>query len=212
MTEEELFPAEALERKLNFYRTYEPNFKIFDMRKIETEGPVRNLFFGDSITWGFPLQHFFPNISILNKGIPGDSIWGMYTRLDEDVFRYSPRRVFTMAGINGIAEDENWIVEAFKFLCLKIRARGIEVVHCSMTPLREPDKWDRFQFMDKIQRINSAMKNFALAELDGFVDYYSATVDETGQLGQDCAAPDGTHITIPGYIRMAKVLRPYLLD
>lgn len=211
MTEQELFPGEFLKRKQEFYDTYEPNFRLFQMREIQSEGPIKNLFYGDSITAVFPLQNFFPNHSILNKSIPGDNVWGMYMRLEEDLFRYKPERVFVMGGINGIGEDEEMIVQAFQFLCRKIKDSGSDVVLCSMTPLREGDKWERFQFMDKIKRINSRLREWALQELDGHVDYFSATVDETGQLASECAMPDGTHITIKGYIRMAPLLKPYLL-
>ena len=208
-----MFEQEHTDSIVQFYSTYPRYAEIERFRALRAfVGSVRNIFYGDSITAAWPLHEFFPNHSLLNRGIGGDNIYGLRLRLEEDVLPYKPARVFMLIGINGIQEPEERIVAHILAVAEVLRRQQVEVGLSSILPLREPDNWDRFQYQDKIVRINAALRDASMATPGTFfLDYHAAVVDESGQLAAECAAADGTHVTFEAYCRMAEVVRPYLM-
>ena len=207
-----MFEQEHIDRIRAFFATYPRYAEIVSYRSLQPSvGQVANLFYGDSITSAWPLHEFFPNHSLLNRGIGGDSVYGLHDRMDEDVFPYRPRRVFLLVGINGIQEPAPRIVAHIQALAERLVAGGATVALSSILPLRQPDKWDRFQYQDKIVAINAELAAYAAAQGHPFLDYHAAVRDETGQLAAECAREDGTHVTFAAYCRMAEVVRPHLL-
>lgn len=208
-----MFEQKHTDGILKFYATYPRYAEIERFRKLRTSvKTVKNIFYGDSITAGWPLHEFFPNHSLLNRGIGGDNIYGLRHRLTDDVLAYSPARVFMLIGINGIDEPEARIVAHILAVANLLREQDIAVALSSILPLRSPDAWNRFQYQDKIVRINAALRE-AAARTDGyiFLDYHDAVRDESGQLAAECAEQDGTHVTFEAYCRMAEVVRPHLV-
>jgi hypothetical protein len=68
----------------------------------------------------------------------------------------------------------------------------------------------RLRCVDKILRINRRLLDWTRGEGIGFVDYYPVLTDESGQLAEPCAMPDGNHITFEAYKRMSEVVAPLL--
>lgn len=207
-----MFEQEHIDAITQFYSTYPRYAEIERFRTLrKSVNTVKNIFYGDSITSGWPLHEFFPNHSLLNRGIGGDNVYGLRHRLAEDVFPYRPARVFMLVGINGIQEPEERIVAHILAVADLLRQHGAEVGLSSILPLRAPDNGGRFQYQDKIIRVNTALSE-AAARTPGlfFLDYHAVVRDETGQLAAACAAPDGTHVTFEAYCRMAEVVRPHL--
>ena len=208
-----MFEPEKIEAIRAFYATRDRWKEILNLRTLRTKvGSVKNIFYGDSITNAWPLNEFFPNRSLLNRGIGGDNIYGLYDRLQDDVLAYRPQRVFMMIGINGIDEEKERILSHIQAVATMMKDAGIAVYLCSILPLRHPDNWNRFQYQDKIVTINAELKTWAEANVAGFLDYHSQVKDATGQLAAEHAQPDGTHITFAAYCRMAEVVRPYLAE
>lgn len=209
--EAELFSDSARAAIQGFYDSYEPAQAMRQYRVLAPEvGHVRNIFYGDSITTLWPLNEFFPGVSLLNRGIGGDSAVGMHVRLHDDVLCYTPERVFMMIGINGIEQPEDMTVARVTFVAQEMQEHGIRVWLSSICPLRSPDKWDRFQYQDRIVRINERLRQWAEQNDCGFLDYHSVLKDDDGQLRAEYARPDGTHLLFPAYIAMSKVVAPFL--
>ena len=79
-----LFDQESLREIQEFFDTRDRWRDILEYRQLSAEvGHVKNLFYGDSITDIWPLHEFFPNHSVLNRGIGGDNVNGLYLRLDK---------------------------------------------------------------------------------------------------------------------------------
>ncbi|MBR0458798.1 MAG: alpha-L-fucosidase [Victivallales bacterium] len=175
-------------------------------------GGIDNLFFGDSITARWPVVEYFPGKNVLNRGIPGDSIAGLYIRLQRDVFDWCPRRVFLMAGINGIQNHpQEYTFQSLIAITKILQERGIEVVLQSILPLRYPDKWDRFPYMDRIRWVNAQLQDWAAQNHTIYVDHFSTLVDENGQLAAQYSWEDGTHMTPLAYQRLSLNIAPFLL-
>lgn len=209
-----MFEQEHTDAIVRFYSTYPRYAEIERFRTLRPAvGTVRNIFYGDSITAAWPLHEFFPNHSLLNRGIGGDNVYGLRLRLAADVLPYVPTRVFMLIGINGIGEPEERLVAHILAVADLLRQQQIEVGLSSILPLRAPDNWDRFQYQDRIVRVNAALRE-AAAQTDGcfFLDYHAAVRDGSGQLAVECAEADGTHVTLEAYCRMAEVVRPFLVS
>jgi lysophospholipase L1-like esterase len=208
-----MFEKEHLDAIHKFYQTRERWQELQAYRRLRAStGPVKNIFFGDSITNAWPLHEFFPNYSLLNRGIGGDNIYGLYERLNDDVFPYSPDRVFMLIGINGIQEDNFRIMDHVTAVAEMIKKQGIAVYLGSVLPLRYPDNWDRFQYQGKIVELNAALQAWSKSGAAGFMDYHTLLKDDTGQLAAEYARPDGTHVTFAAYQKMSDYVRPYLAE
>lgn len=206
ITLKELFPEEECLRRKEWYLSFEPAAEKLQLRKLPPQ-KVKTVFYGDSITHAFPYQEFFPGISFLNRGIPGDNLTGLYVRLEDDLFPYQPEQVVVMAGINGITQDNDIMLAKYEAVGDLISEKGINVYFCSVLPLRHGDKWDRFQYQDKIVELNKRLKELAEWKYSGYLDYHSALLDSNGELAEEYAKADGTHIRLEGYSVMAKILR-----
>lgn len=206
-----LFPQNEIDSICSFYRSHEPATKILEYRALTSEiGHVKNLFYGDSITSAWPLHEFFPGVSILNRGIGGDNPVGLHIRLADDVFPYTPERVFMMIGINGIGAPENVLFERITHVGREIIEHGSELFLCSICPLRYPDQWNRFQYQDKIVHLNGRLREWAQVHASGYLDYHSELKDKDGQLKEEYARPDGTHLRLAAYVAMSKLVKSYL--
>ncbi len=203
----DLFPESDLKGLLEFYNTRDEWKNILQYRTLTGRiKPVENVFFGDSITWAWPLHEFFPGVSLINRGIPGDNITGLNYRVQEDVIAYAPKRAFMMIGINGIETEIKLLVARIQSVANRMTDAGIDVYACSILPLRYPDPWDRFQYQEKIVEVNAMLKEWSATHAAGFMDYHTILKDETGQLAAEYAMPDGTHLTFAAYRRMSDEL------
>ncbi len=212
MNYNELFTKESCDAIQAFYDSYEPcHALLHNYRRLKGRvGHVQNIFYGDSITAGWPLHEFFPNASVLNRGIGGDNASGLYLRMSEDVFPYTPKRVFMLIGINGINAPNERLLAQISTLATIMKERDIDVFLSSVLPLRSPDKWDRFQYQGKIVELNGMLRQWAESHSCGFMDYHSALKDDTGQLAAEYALPNGTLVLFAAYEVMSELVRPYL--
>lgn len=202
----DLFTEELRKQILSFYETYEPAQEQFKYRALPPK-KVKTLFYGASHTNGFRIQEFFPGASFLNRGIPGDTLDGLYARMDIDVFPYEPEQVVILAGTNGIHEDNGIMLRKFEALGDLMAEKNIRVFFSSIPPIRHGDRWNRFQFQDKIVELNAMLRGLARRKFAGYVDYHSVLRDEQGELRAEFAREDGTHVTFEGYRAMAEVLK-----
>ncbi len=197
-----------------FYKTSPRWQDIARYRSIREEvGRVKNLFYGDSITSVWPLHEFFPNHSVLGRGIGSDNIYGLRLRLDEDVFPYKPERVFILVGINGIEWDSKLIADNLTALGEMVAAHGAKPFLSSVLPLRRTPNCDaRIKFQGKIVEINKTLEENASKNGFGFLDYHASLRDESGEIAEDCVNPDGLHPNFNGYRRMSALVRSHLAD
>ncbi len=208
-----LFDPKIFQSTREFYNRFKRWQEVCDYRRLTQEtGHIKNLFYGDSITDVWPLHEFFPRNVILNRGIGGDNIHGLYMRLEQDVFPYTPEKVFILIGINGIEQEKKAILERTRAVVELIRERGSQVYLGSILPLRNPDNWNRFQYQEKIVEINLAQQEWCCnsGNCSGFLNFHALLRDDAGELGADYAQPDGTHLTFAAYRKMADLVRPLL--
>ena len=179
--------------------------------KAPTPEEKRVVFFGDSITDGWPLPEYFPGKPYVNRGIGGQTTAQMLVRFRQDVIALKPKAVVILAGTNDIAGNSGPTsvedIEAnYTSLAELAKANRIEVVFSSVLPVHNytPRAQEFFEQRppDKIVELNRWLKAYCAAHGCTYLDYFSAMVDKNGLLRKELA-DDGLHPNRAGYLLMA---------
>jgi lysophospholipase L1-like esterase len=174
-------------------------------------GESRVVFFGDSITEAWPLEHDFPGKPYVNRGISGQTTSQLLLRLRADVIDLGARAVVILAGTNDIAGNTGDITleeieENFESIAELARAHGVRVVFSSILPVHNytPGSEENFEPRptEKIVALNRWLEGYCRANGLVYLDYFSAMVDEHG-LMQRKLADQGLHPNAAGYAVMA---------
>ncbi len=169
-------------------------------------GEDRVVFMGDSITdiWGRGQGVFFPGKPYINRGIGGQVTPQMVLRFHQDVIALKPKVVVIMAGTNDIGGNIGpMTLEATEEYLLSMidMARGnrIRVVLASLTPVSDYIKPQTARRSpEKILALNRWIKDYAAKNDCVYLDYFSATVDDTGMFRKELTY-DGLHPNAAGY-------------
>jgi lysophospholipase L1-like esterase len=195
----------------NLKRYAEANAKLTPPAK----GENRVVFMGDSITDSWKIAEYFPGKPYVNRGISGQTTPQMLVRFQPDVIALKPKVVVILAGTNDIAGNTGPMslesIEAnYRSMAELAKANGIKVVFASILPISDYNKNAQGQQIvrsvqrkpEQILALNKWLKDYAAANKHGYLDYFSATVDDKGFLKADLAN-DGLHPHAEGYKLMA---------
>lgn len=178
-------------------------------------GARRVVFMGDSITdsWQQPrFGGFFPGRDYLDRGISGQTTPQMLVRFRPDVIDLAPAAVVILAGTNDIAGNtgpmtDDQIEGNLASMADLAKAHGIKIVLASITPTSAyhttrglPQTTVRP--LARIKAINEWIKRYASDHGDVYLDYFSAMVDESGQMRSELTLDD-LHPNAAGYAIMA---------
>jgi lysophospholipase L1-like esterase len=172
-----------------------------------TPPPGRMLFLGDSLTQFAEWAEWFPGVPVLNRGIDGDTVRGVLSRLDTAINK--PRAVSLLIGTNdigGIGEtaDPDKIADAVAELVRAIRSAAPDA------PLLVTGVMPRSaSFASAIQRLNSRLRVIAEATGATFVDVWPSLADERGEIRPEFSN-DRLHLTGEGYRVWVEALRPHI--
>lgn len=183
------------------------------------EDEARVVFFGDSITalWNSPKMPgaFFPGKPYLNRGISSQTTPQMLIRFQPDVIALKPRVVVILAGTNDIGSvtgptSLQAIEDNLISMTLLARAYDIRVVLASVLPTHDTGRDEAGNRLlhsknrppEQIKALNEWMKELASQQGYVYLDYYSAMVDDRGDLMEDLS-DDGIHPNNKGYAIMA---------
>jgi len=187
----------------------------------KTVAPAKNeqrvVFMGDSITdsWDDPRYGgFFPGKPYLNRGISGQTTPQMLIRFRRDVIELKPKLVVILAGTNDIAGNTgpttlDAIADNLSSMAELATAHGIRVVFASLLPVSDYEMRDGKPIVQTVRRppaqilaLNKWVKDYAATNHHGYLDYFSAMVDDKGFL-KDELSNDGLHPNEQGYAVMA---------
>ncbi|MBN1531457.1 MAG: G-D-S-L family lipolytic protein [Spirochaetes bacterium] len=172
---------------------------------------VRTVFIGDSITSRCELTELFGGRGVVNRGIAGDIVAGMFERADE-VARLAPESIFIMAGINdlGIKKDPDDVLRDYRKLLERLRSqspRSSIYIQSVLPIIPSRVKIDPAA----IVRVNAGL--MSLAQESGahvaFIDLHEAFSDGDGNLREDLTY-DGVHLNGAGYLRWKSCIESYL--
>ena len=172
------------------------------------------IFLGNSITDGAEWSELFGNRHIKNRGISGDTTWGVYDRLDS-ILKGKPKKIFLLIGINdlGRGQSDQYIIDGVERIVKRIKAESprTHLYLQSLLPVNpvygkfngHTSQWQR------IPGINKVLNQIAEREEVTFIDLFSVFADQEGKMNQDYSN-DGLHLLGPGYEVWKKALTPYL--
>ena len=181
------------------------------------DGGQRVVFMGDSITdsWDDPKYGgFFPGKHYINRGISGQTTPQMLIRFRPDVIDLKPKVVVILAGTNDLAGNTGpTTLQAIEGNLMSMAelatAHGIRVVFASVLPVSDYEMRDGKPIVQTVRRppdqilgLNRWLKEYAAANHHGYLDYFSAMVDDKGFLKNELS-DDGLHPNAQGYVVMA---------
>lgn len=164
------------------------------IEKLDMEVDV--VFFGDSETAGGDFQKAFPDVKSINLGYIGEDVKGMLRRVDA-IKAVNPKKVFLMAGINGLQrqtmdEFEYWFVT----LVDAIR-RDVPEVELYIESILPVTSYSDYCDNEKIREANAILQRMAEERGLTYVDIYGAYAKD-GAL-PDAMSYDGLHLYEEAY-------------
>ncbi|MBN1295112.1 MAG: hypothetical protein JXB48_24980 [Candidatus Latescibacteria bacterium] len=167
-------------------------------------------FLGDSITDGCEWSELTGCLRVTNRGIGGDTAWGVLTRLDE-VTEGKPEKVFLMIGTNDLARGKTptEVHDKIAEIISTIQRDSPEttIYLQSVFPTNE-DLGTKYS-NDNINPLNDMLKKLASVKGVTWVDVASVLKDENGKLKRELTM-DGLHLNGQAYYLWYSVIRGYL--
>ncbi|WP_081624167.1 GDSL-type esterase/lipase family protein [Arthrobacter sp. 135MFCol5.1] len=183
--------------------------RLIAMRRSQFEvlpvPPRRLVFLGDSITEGGQWDEWFPELPTLNRGINGDNVQGVATRLDTAI--NDPLAISLLIGTNDLGGGKRkpeHIAASIQALARDIRKRAPEAIFLINSVMPRSRKYSR-----DVRALNVRLREIADMEGAVFVDLWPALADADGALRKEFTA-DALHLNGAGYAAWVEVLRKEL--
>lgn len=169
------------------------------------------VFLGDSLTDYCQWNEFLQDPRIKNRGIAGDTTYGVLHRLDE-IIAMKPDEIFLLIGTNDLGEGRSIgdiVIDYEEILkrCTeklpgtKVYVQNIPPINLKLSSYIESN--------EKIIALNQEIKKIAAHYNVKYLDLYSVLVGKNGELASDYTT-DGLHFNSKGYERWKGMLIEYL--
>lgn len=159
-------------------------------------------FIGDSLTDGYDVEYYYPEYKVENRGIGGDTTYGLLARLDVSVYQLKPKVIVMLIGANNfdtMLDDYEQII-----IGIKENLPETKLVICSLTSMS--GEWGKNNHKAAFNNV----KVRAYAEKHGcpYVDLFTALLNfETNEI-YDHYTTDGGHLTAAGYEVFTSCVKP----
>jgi lysophospholipase L1-like esterase len=160
---------------------------------------------GDSITDGAEWNELFPKLSIVNRGISGDTTQGVLDRMGS-IYSTNAKKAFIMIGVNDLGhhipvED---IFQNYQQIVFKLKQRSI-TPYIQSTLLTG----NKHAHHNKdIVKLNVKLKKLCEAECITYIDLNEA-LSENGKL-KDAFSADDIHLNGKAYSVWKYSIKPYI--
>jgi lysophospholipase L1-like esterase len=164
----------------------------------------RVVFLGDSITEGGLWQEWFPSLDCVNRGIGGDTIDHLRTRLDSAID--APAAVFLLIVTNDLGLDRSVdrVAADLGSLVGEIRDRAPKVPLFIQSVMPRQGR-----FATRILELNVRYREIAEWAGAVYIDLWPALADENHCLRAEFTR-DRLHLTGAGYAAWVELLRPHM--
>lgn len=156
------------------------------------------VFFCDSLTSAHDWQEEFPDVRVINLGIPGNALLDMYNRIDM-VAGVKPEKIFIMGGVNGIRNGVTGVyLERYALILdeLMERVPGVQIYVQSVLPVSKSKEGSVCR-NSTIEVFNGELKTIALERGATYIDLYSLYV-LNGYINPELTK-DGLHLQDNAY-------------
>lgn len=184
---------------------------LFDVLPVRSDHIVM---LGNSITNGCEWHELLDNPKVINRGISGDVISGVDTRL-ASVLKGRPAKIFLLIGVNDVSHHvgADSVLRDYRALVGRIRSEspGTQLYIQSCLPVNQDFR--RYKTLDNeeqtIRDINARLPQLAAEYGAVYIDVYGLLADSEGKLRRELTN-DGLHLLGPAYLIWAEALKPYL--
>ncbi|MBR7181906.1 MAG: hypothetical protein IKD28_03890 [Clostridia bacterium] len=183
------------EAKLEQYRAENERYADYE---------VDVAFLGDSLTDGYDVAAYYPQYVVSNRGIGGETTYGLEARLQVSVYDLKPKVAVLLIGVNNLGTMMDNYEDIIKGL--KENLPDTKIVVLSLTPMGNAlaDKNNVATYT------NVYLKMLAARHECRFVDLYSALLNpDTGEIYAEYTT-DGLHLSPRGYEVMTAAITPTL--
>ena len=175
------------------------------VKKLDMEVDV--VFFGDSETAGGDFQKAFPGVKSINLGYIGEDVKGMLRRVDA-IKAVNPKKVFLMAGINGLQRQTMDEFEYWYVTLVDAIRRDVPEAELYIESILPVAAYSDYCDNAKIRDANAILQRLAIERNIPFIDLYNAYAKD-GVLPDDMTY-DGLHLTIEAYSVWYHLTAPYV--
>jgi lysophospholipase L1-like esterase len=163
------------------------------------------VFLGDSITAGGDWQAWFPERTVHNLGVAGDTSDDVISRMDS-VVAFRPGLVALLIGTNdfGVRHSVEHLVRNIEYIMVSLRRElpGARLLVQSIMPRGR-------EFAGQIQDANRHIRQFAPSINSHYLDLWPALALEDGEIDPEFST-DRLHLTPAGYQAWLSELHPAL--
>ncbi len=168
---------------------------------------------GNSITEQGMWNELLPGATILNRGIGGDNLNGMISRLPA-ILAQKPAKIFLMAGINNILfynTPPQGVAEGIEEMIVMIREQSpqTQIILQSILPVNDvldPDKAFLQNKNTLIAESNRLLGLLAQTHGVSYINLHHLFSDDFQRLKENLTT-DGIHLSPEGYLLWAQTLR-----
>lgn len=161
-------------------------------------------FLGDSLTDGYDLKKHYPDFLVVNRGIGGDTTFGLEERIDVSLYDLKPKIAVMLIGANNMDtmfENYEELLKGFKE-----NVPNTKIVLLSLTSMS--GEWGRKNQLASYNNVKIKL----LAKEYGFeyIDLYSSLFNiESGEIYAEYTT-DGGHLTELGYEVLTQQITPVI--
>lgn len=162
-------------------------------------------FIGDSLTDGYDLKKYYPQYVTANRGIGGDTTFGLEERLQVSLYDLKPKVVVMLIGANNM--DSMFDNYESILISLKENLPESRIVLLSLTAMGG-EHWGKNNQLAAYNNVK--IKLYAEKYGFTFVDLYSPLYDvNIGEVYEGYTV-DGGHFTHEGYVVVTEQITPVL--
>ncbi|MGO9614625.1 MAG: GDSL-type esterase/lipase family protein [Dissulfurispiraceae bacterium] len=166
------------------------------------------VFIGDSLTQYFDWQRRFPEHTVMNLGIAGESVEELLARIDTISYTINrPDIIFVMTGINNVVMEEYDIAECYRKIMKRLSAtfKNAELVVQSILPAD-------LSWVDNkiIESINMSLKRIAHEVKAEYLDVTRLFINASGRPVCEYLLDDGVHVSDKGYELWSKIVESFI--
>lgn len=167
---------------------------------------VEVAFIGDSLTDGYDLAHYYPEFIVSNRGIGGETTFGLEERMKVSVYDLKPKVVVMLIGANNM--DRMFENYEDLLIGLKENLPETKVVLLSLTAMG--DEWGRKNQLAAFNNVK--IKKLAEKYNYYFIDLYTPLLDVNTNEVYEGYTVDGGHFTPKGYEVVTSLIKPTLIE
>lgn len=169
---------------------------------------MRILLLGDSLVAFYDWQARFKGMTVLNRGIPGETVQGLLARLPGELAAAGfVHMIVVMIGANNLVREDYGFLPDYEEILATVRSALPEarLVVTSLLPFQLPWLADH-----TVARLNISLRAIAARNQAEYLNVCDSFV-AAEQAGSRCFFEDGVHLTDNGYDTWAALLEAHII-